>query len=277
MIKTLASLNADLASDIAFRYSNRLSQFVDMNLQAIHVEEVEGPSPGTGWVRNTLERGLLHTAQEEISRLIKAAQSTYHSLDTPIIRVGEREHELLHEIKDGSYDLFMEGILNSFSPVNFNRRLQSALYRNAPCPILLVKNLVELNKVALLLRDNTDVSSCISTFLKIFTKPGPEVDLIHFSFAGTGSKGFIEKIENSETSSNKNAGKILEDARTMLIEDGRDLKESWIIQETPERLNEFLGDYGLVVIRMPGNPAKKSREMELLSHVPTATLLCRKQ
>jgi len=274
MIKTLASLNADLASDIAFRYASRLSQFVDMNLQAIHVEEVEGPSPGTGWVRNTLERGLLHTAQEEITSLIKSARSQYRTLDTPIIRVGEREHELLREIRDGSYDLFMEGILNSFSPVNFNRRLQSGLYRNAPCPILLVKNLVELNRTAILVRDSTDLKISISSFLKIFTKPDPEVDLIHFSFPESGRKGFKEKVEDSEPSTRKN--KTLEDARAMLMENDREPKESWIIRDTPEKLNDFLADYGLVVIRMPGNPAKKNRVMEMLSHVPTATLLCRK-
>ncbi len=276
MIKTLVSLNADLASDIAFRYSLRLSQFVDMNLQAIHVEEVEGPSPGSGWVQSTLERGLLHTAQEEISGLIRAAHSSSHTFDTPIIRVGKREDELLREIKDGSYDLFMEGILNAFSPVNFYRRLQSGLYRYAPCPILVAKNMVEINKIAILLRDTTDLTSLISTFLKFFTKTGPEIGLIHFSFSEPGRNGYKEKVEDSGASGRKNADRMLEDARAMLIEARRDRKESWIIQDAPEKLNEFLADYGLIVTQMPRNPSKKSRVMELLSHVPTAILLCRK-
>jgi len=276
MIKTLVSLNADLASDITFRYSCRLSQLTDMNLQAIHIEEMESNPPGTGWVRNTLEQGLLHTAQEEISGLIKAAQSSYHSLDAPIIRVGDPERELLREIKDGSYDLFMEGILNSFSPVNFKKRLQSGLYRNAPCPMLLVKNLVELNRAAFLLNDNTDLTSCISTFLKIFTKPEPEVDLIHFSFPESGRKGFNEKVEEAGASSHKNSDKILENAEAILKKNGRDRRESRIIRDTPEKLNEFLADYGLIVTQMPRNPSQKSNVMELLSHVPTAILLCRK-
>ena len=276
MIKTLASLNADLASDIAFRYSNRLSKLVDMNLQAIHVEEVEGPSPGTGWVRNTLERGLLHTAQEEISDLIKASGSTYSALDTPIIRVGEREHELLREIKDGGYDLFMEGLLNSFSPTNFYRRMQSGLYRNAPCPILMVRNMVELNRTAILLRNNSDLASCIPTFLKIFTKPESEFDLIRFSFPETGKKGFKEKAGTPGTSSNKDADKLIKDAEALLAEAGHRPREILIIQDKPDKLNEFLTDYGLVVIQIPKNPAKKNRVMELLSHTATAILLCRR-
>jgi len=276
MIRTLVSLNADLASDIVIRYSYRLSQFLDLNLQTIHVEEVEGPSPGTGWVRNTLERGLLHTAKEEISELIKAAQPSYRTLEPPIIRVGEREHELLNEIKNGSYDLFMEGILNSFNPVNFYKKMQSSVYSNASCPILQVRNLVAINKIALLLRDTTDPTSLISTFLKIFAKPEPEVDLIHFSFPESRRKGFKEEVPNSGSSRHKNADKKLEEARAILKKNGRDRKESWIIQDTPEKLNEFLIDYSLVVIQMPGKPAKKSPVTELLSHVPTAILLCRK-
>ena len=276
MIKTLVSLNADLASDIAIRYACRLPQFADLNLQAIHVEEVEGHSPGTGWVRNTLERGLLYTAQEEISDLIRATRSSYHTLDTPIIRVGEREDELLREIKDGSYDLFMEGILNSFSPVNFYRRLQSGLYRQAPCPVLLVKNLAVPDRTAILFRDHTDLAPLVSTFSKIFTKPGQETDLIHFSFPDPGRKGFKENVTDAEPSSRKNAYRLLEDAKAMLLEDSRYPNESWIIQNTPEKLSEFLADYGLVVIQMPRNTFQKSRAMELLSHVPTATLLCRR-
>lgn len=276
MINTLVSLNADLASDIAFRYSLRLSQFVDMNLQAIHVEEMEGNPPGTGWVRSTLERGLLHTAQEEVSGLIKAAQSSYRTLNTPIIRVGKRENELLREISDGTYDLYIEGILNSFNPVHFNRKLQSSLYRNAPCSILLAKNLVEIKKIALLLRDGTVPTFLISTFLKMFTKSKPEVDLIHISFPEPGRKGFKEKVEESGTARHKNADKMLKDAKTLLIEGGQNSKESWIIQDTTEKINEFLADYCLVVIQMPHNPAQKNRVMELLSHVPTAILLCRK-
>ena len=276
MIKTLASLNADLASDIAFRYSSRLSQFVDMNLQAIHVEEVEGHPPGSGWVRSTWERGLLHTAQEEISQLINAGQPSCPPLDAQIFRVGERDNELLREIEDESYDLFMEGLLNSFNSVNFFKKLRSRLYRYAPCPIILVKNLVDLNRIALLLRDSTDLRPLISTFLKIFRKSELTVDLIHFTFQRSWRPGFRERMENSSIPGHGDAKKILEEARTMLTEKGWDLKEGLILQDTPEKLGEFLEDYGLVAACLPRNLAQKSRMMELLSRVPTAILLCRK-
>ena len=69
LINTLISLNADLASSIALRYSCRLMELTQMRVQPIHVEEVdkEGYPPGSGWVRSTWERGLQQTAQEEIS------------------------------------------------------------------------------------------------------------------------------------------------------------------------------------------------------------------
>ena len=76
MIKALVSLNADLASSIALRYSCRLAESVDMKLHTIHVEEVdrEGYPPGSGWVRSTWEKGLVQTAEEEISHLISTAR-----------------------------------------------------------------------------------------------------------------------------------------------------------------------------------------------------------
>jgi hypothetical protein len=276
MIKTLVSLNADLASSIAFRYSCRLTQFVDMSLQTIHVEEVGGYPPGSGWVRSTWEKGSLHTAQEEISQLINAERSSWPPLGPPIIRVGEREDELIHEIEDQSYDLFMEGILNSFSPVNFYKKLRSKLYRYAPCPIILVKNLVDPNGVALLLTDNADLRPLISTFLKIFRKSELKVDLIHFTFQKSWRPGFREKVGVSSIPGHENANKMLGEARAMLTEKGWDRRESWIIQDTLEKFNEFLEDCSLVAACIPRNPARKSWMMELLSRVPTATLLCRK-
>ena len=276
MIKTLVSLNADLASSIAFQYSCRLKQFVDMNLRVIHVEEVEGHPPGSGWVRSTWERGLIHTAREEISQLINAGQPSCPPLDAQIFRVGERDNELLHEIEEESYELFVEGILNSFNSVNFFEKLRSRLYRYAPCPIVLVKNLADPDRIALLIRDSMDLAPLISTFLRVFRKSKLTIDLIHFTFQRSWRTGFRGRIGDSSIPGHENADKIFENARTMLTEKGWDLKEGWILQDIPERLGEFLEDYGLVAACLPRNPAQNNRIIEMLSRVPTATLLCRR-
>ncbi|MCD6560953.1 MAG: universal stress protein [Deltaproteobacteria bacterium] len=278
MIKALVSLNMDLASSIALRYSCRLAEIIGMKLHTMHVEEVdkEGYSPGTGWVRSTWEKGLLQTSQEEILQLINTEKSSCPSLDAPIIRIGEREEELLHEIDDGSYDLFIEGVLHSFNAVNFYKKIQSKLYRYASCPIIIVKNLVDLNSIALLLGDDTDVRPLITSILKIFTKSELTVDLIHYTFQKFKGSVFREKVDDSKTPGRENGDKVLGKAEMMLSEMGCYPKDSWVIQDSPKKIADFLGGYGLVAAYIPSHSGMKNRLIELLSQVPSATLLCRR-
>jgi len=236
----------------------------------MHVEELdkEGYPPGSGWVRSTWEKGLIQTAQEEISQLINAEKSSCPPLEVPIICVGERENKLLREIEEESYDLFVEGMLHSFNSANFYKKVRSKLYTYAPCPIILVKNFADLNRIALLLGDNMDLQPLISTFLKVFGNSAMTVDLIRFTIQKSGRPGSREKIDNGN--------KLVRDTKTILMEKGLDLRESWIVQDTPRNIGEFLGSYGLVAARIPSHASKKGRVMELLSQVPSATLLCRK-
>jgi len=241
-----------------------------MKLNIIHIEELDKESypPGSGWVRSTWEKGLSQTAQEEISQLINSEKSSCPKLEPPIICVGEREDKLLHEIEEESYNLFIEGMLHSFNSLNFHKKVQSKLYSYAPCPIILVKNLGDLNKVALLVGDNMDLQPLLSTFLNIFENSEMTVDLIHYTIQKSGKSGIREKMAHGET--------VLRDARTMLAEKGGDSTEGWIVQDTPENIGDFLGAYGLVAARIPSHAGKKSRVIELLGQVPSATLLCRR-
>ena len=198
MINALVSLNADLASSIAFRYACRLMEYLDMRLQPIHVEEVDKGSfpPGSGWVRSTWEKGLLETAREEIAQLINAEKADCPSLDSTIVEMGEYDEALLHEIEDKSYDLLVEGVLTSFHAQQFHKRIRSKLYRFSPSPIIMVKNLVRPEPVVLLLGEEADVAPLISTFLKLFTKPKARVDLVHLAFKKAGQTEFREKIQD---------------------------------------------------------------------------------
>lgn len=277
MINTLVSLNADLASSIAFRYSCRLMDRIDMRLQTIHVEEVEkeGYPPGSGWVRSTWEKGLIQTAQEEISQLINTEKPSCPPLDPAIVRIGDREDELLREIEDQSYDLLLEGVLNSFDAQLFYQKLRSRLYRYAPCPIILVKNLVDPARVALLLRDPQDVMPLTSQFLKIFDSAKISVDLIYFSDKKAGQEDFKMKLRDATGPELEPAGRIIDQAATMLAGGGWTPEENWIIQDKPKNAGEMLGEYGLVGACLPRS-ATKGPVFDLLSRVPSATLLCKR-
>ena len=77
------------------------------------------------------------------------------------------------------FDLLIEGELLSFNQSTFEKRIHSALYRNAPCPILLVRNLVTIKDMALLLEDQTPMDFMISGVAKIFEGAKLSLDILH--------------------------------------------------------------------------------------------------
>ena len=134
MLRTLVYLDADLASSIALRYTCQLAQLVDMKLHSVHVEEPDqdGHAPGTGWVRRTWESTMLKTGEFEIAQLINAEKSSCPKLGAPKMIVGDRESEILREIQRESYDLFVEGLLHSFTTKKLFDKINSKLYKPRP-------------------------------------------------------------------------------------------------------------------------------------------------
>jgi hypothetical protein len=267
MLKTLVSLNADLASSIALRYACQMASKVGMVLQTIHVEEpgAEGHPVGTGWVRRTWEKALLKTGEEEIAQLIQAEKSSCPPLAGPKMFVGDREEEILHELEREPYDLFIEGALHTFPSVNFYKKIHSRLYRHTSCPVILVKNLVKLDRVALLLRGGVDPARVVKTFLKIFEGAEVEVDLLYCKFQH-GSGDPFQETEDPDA--------ILSAAKALLQDGGRSPKESRVSQDTPEGLGDLFKDYGLVVSSIQRGGSKADPLTELLSRIPSPILLC---
>ena len=267
MLRTLVALESDLASSIALRYACQMANIVGMALQTIHVEdaEAEGHPPGTGWVRRSWEAALKKNGEEQIAQLIRAERSSCPSLPATKVVLGDRDEEILRELHLESYDLYMEGMLYTYSSTNFFKRIRSRLYREAPCPIIVVKNLLNLNKVALVLDVATDPSSPVRTFLKIFE--GVEVDLDVLCFGlGTGGGTTREEEEKSDG--------MLSLVRKLLDEGGRSPKSCQVIQGTPARVEELFKDYGLAVTSVNDAADKKSPMADLLYHIPSPLLLC---
>ena len=213
MIRTLVSLDADLASSIALRYACHLANIIEMDLNTMHVEEADrqGTPPGSGWVRRTWENALLKSGEAEIGQLIQAERLSYPALRAPKMMVGDREDEILHEIQKESYDLFVEGALHTFTAANFYNKIRSKLYRYTPCPTIMVKNLVKLEKMVIVFDEEAEFKRLVGTFLKIFKRASIKLDLMHYQFR-----------ESAETPSNSNgdADTILHNAKETLTEAG---------------------------------------------------------
>jgi hypothetical protein len=278
MIKTLVSLDNNLASSIALKYACQLANMIGMDLLPIHVEssEPERQPPGTGWVQQTWEKGVLETAQEQISRMLAAEKASCRALGAPKITVGDREDVILQELSEGAYDLYIEGALYAFNPSSFYEKTRSKLYVETPCPIILVKNLVRLKKLGLLLEDEEKSLTLISEFLKIFEGAEVQIDLIHFRFQKDEQLKFKEGDKGDDKWDRKKSDDFLRAAETMLEEKGRPPKECRMVHDSPTNIADSLEDYGLVVSHTPYHPSKKSPHVELLNRVPSAILLYRR-
>jgi hypothetical protein len=238
-----------------------------MKLHSLHVEEPDqdGHAPGTGWVRRTWENTMLKTGELEIAQLIKAEQSSCPTLGAPKMLIGDRENEILREIQRESYDLFVEGSLHSFTTQKLYDKLHSRLYRLIPCPVIIVKNLVNIEKVALIVRKEIEPKKLISMFLNIFKGAKLKLDLIYCEFQEPGQLSFNTKKEiNGSLSATKE----------ILVENQCPPENCLTIQGAPEEIGDMLRDYGLLACPLHHTISKKSNWFQLLSHIPSPILIC---
>ncbi len=183
MQDALMALQTDLASRIAIRYACRLEKLARFNMQAIHIPDLDekGRSPGSGWVHQTWENAIVQQAREDIAGLLQK-ELFYYSIGAPKIVSGERDQVILEEMHQKRYDFFIEGFLHSFEPDGFFQKLDSDLYKNIPCPILMVKNLVDMNRGVQIFGTPDTVLSAVSWFFKLWSKLPiqPEILVCHF-------------------------------------------------------------------------------------------------
>jgi hypothetical protein len=178
---------------------------------------------------------------------------------------GKRDIEILNELQVSDYDLFTEGILHAFEPTNFRKKISSRLYRNLPCPALMVKNLVNLDKGVLALGEDRALPSCISVFLKLFEKVQVELDLICCRFEDK------QDAEGSDSAAGQATG--LHTAENMLDEKGRTARTSRVAQAASDCPEQAIRDYGLVLTSLSRENLEENPIVDLLSRTPCPVLI----
>lgn len=266
-LKALIAVKADLASSIAIRYACQLAKLTGLGLQTLYVVKTDEPghTPGTGWVRETWLEAVAIEGRDSIAQLIRTEKMECPGLGNPKMVAGKREMEILHELQVSDYDFFTEGILHAFEPANFRKKIHSRLYRNLPCPVLMVKNLASLDKGILALGEGSDMQSCVSVFLKLFEGVEVDLDVLCCRFKDTGSSAGRGPSSRSE------AG--LRAAENMLAEKGCLPRASRIVQGVSEALDQSLRDYGLVLSSFSRENIEKSPIVDLLSRNPSPVLI----
>jgi hypothetical protein len=183
MVKALVSIDADLASSIALRFTCQLAKLVEVEIQTIHIHEPEtggagGAVMGAGWARHTYEKELIQEAKKGITQLLTAESGFCPVLNKPIILYGDREKEILDRLQKGGYDIFVEGMPFQFSSKTLGRHLKSHLYQHLPVPALLVQNLLPLRKLLLLVEGSEDYASLFGAVAALFKGVDLEVDIL---------------------------------------------------------------------------------------------------
>jgi hypothetical protein len=252
MIKVLVPVEADLASSIALRYVCQIANLIETEIMTINVRasSSEEYQVGTGWVRHTWEKTMLREAEDDIRQLIRAERAHCPTLGEPMVVLGERDDEILKEIRSGSYHLFLEGTIPTFSSSYFTKRLQSHLYQSMPCPFIMVKNLMPLTRALLILSDGVDVRRLIQTFTDTFKKAPLPIDLFYLKFQEKKDGG-PEKEK-------------LKGATDLLQEQGWVAEKSEVMYGQPRELAERLEDYGLLATVLGRSLKKKNPLQEFL-------------
>lgn len=263
MKKALLYLDEDLASSMAFRFAATQTRELDMALQPFHVVEPEGNAPeDLGWVSRSLEKAQLAGGLDKVNRLVRTENIAYHKAGDPKITLGDKDREILRELACGGYSLYVEGYLSTADHANFLNFLTAERFRQPPCPVLLVKNLVAPEQLLLLLDRQTDVTGIVSRLTALYGDAAGDIDLtVLYYKSGEGRDLVFQERKN---------GQPLDRVGALLAQDGWYEPEWLVVQGPPEKAAGYMRGHGLVAASYPG---KDDVRAELLAHLANPVLL----
>ena len=262
MNKALIPVEMTLASNIALRYACQKSDIIGVGLQPIHIEEPDHKSHSseTGWIRKSWESGLKQAGMEQVRQILQNEELDCFIMPQPIVEVGDRADILLRELRLGGYNLFIEGEISNFNTGEFRKKLRSKLYRKMPCPVLVVKNIIKSDRVAIVVDSRTDLQSMIDQFCGLLPDKQIDFDLCVYSL--------------DDFSQEKQPEDIIKSAKTILAGHGQTPQRAFTLLTAPEKAAPSLHDYGMIVSAVDRNSTRKSPLIEVLARVSSPLFLC---
>ncbi len=263
MAKALLYLDENLASSIALKYVDYLSSIIELNTSIIHVVDISNAQPQKGNSRKLDEVEMIKEGEATISRLLKTEKVKYGFNGQPKIKLGNKTKEVLQELQNGSYDLFIEGHLPLSEKENFAQVVSTELYQKCPCSILYVKNLSISNIIAVLLSSDVKPEQIASTLGKMLKNSEMETELIHYDFKDVDHLEFLETPDNNP---------IIAETASLLAKHGLKISTIHNVVGTPEAIGDFLMSYAFVASSFSTSP---SYRFEALSQTQNSVLLCK--
>jgi hypothetical protein len=263
VIKTLVSIEVDLASSLAIRFACQMGGFIDMEVNPVYVKG--SPSHevamGAGWASRTWERETIEQGKEEIAQVIAAEMDVCPVLTQPRVVYGDRDTELLRIVQENTFDLFVEGVHFPWNPPDIFRRLHGRLYQKLPSPLVLVRSLRTVSSV-LVLCTSVEGTRALSMTLERMWKNCPvPLELAYSSqqAEGDGHHGLRDAVHKAKESLEKAGCSI-------------SVKQAFPID--PEAAGiDALKQYGLVAIALEKDAKKENAMFRWLHLVQTSALV----
>jgi hypothetical protein len=262
VIKTLVSIEVDLASSFAIRYACQLSNLIPMELYPVYVKfpSPEVPMTGVGWVRHTWEREIVATGREEIKEVLAGEMESCPLLQEPQVIYGDREYELLQLMQREAYDLYIEGAPYPFTPVTISKRLRAKFYQHLTCPLIWLRGVRKINQALALCLDLPGTQALVKTLDRLWQ--GCSVP-VHLGYPHPESVGEVGDLRGQA-----------EKARETLAAAGCQVSLadpfSPVSGGPPP---ELLKDYGLVAVALEKGVKKDSPELQWLAQLKAPLLL----
>ncbi len=263
VIKTLVSIEVDLASSLAIRFACQMGGFINMEVNPVYV--IGSPSHdvamGAGWASHTWERETIERGKEEIAQVIATEMDLCPVLTEPRVVYGDRDTELLKIVQENTFDLFVEGVHFPWNPSDIFRRFHGRLYQKLPSPLALVRSLRKVSSV-LVLCTTVEGTLAVSMMLEKMWKNCPvPLELAYPSRQGAGEEhpGLQDAVQKAK--------ELLEKAGcAVTVQDG--------LLPSPESSEaDTLKHYGLVAIALDRDSKKEHAQFRWLHLVQTSALV----
>jgi len=165
MIKTLVSIEVDLAASRAIRFASQLNYFIRMEIDPVYVKEAPPRelSIGSGWARHHWEQEIIQQGKAEIMEMISSEWEFSPTLKEPRVVYGDREWELLNIIETERFDVFVDGERFEWTPANLHRKLQSKLWQRFPGVIGIARVLRKIEELLVLCTETKGVQSLVQS------------------------------------------------------------------------------------------------------------------
>jgi hypothetical protein len=200
LIKTLVSIEVDLASSLAIRFACQLGACIPMEVHPVYVKEFpsDGSLIGAGWASRTMEREMIREGKDEISEMITAEMDFCPDLEQPRVIYGDREAELLKIMQMEDFGLYVEGSHFSWNASAIYKQLHSKLYKKLAFPVVWVRALRKVNQVLILCLSPTATETLAQVFQKIW-RDCPVPLLLGLPSGNGGGKALREAVEKARS------------------------------------------------------------------------------